>query len=67
MINSDSTKIWQRGSGAPVGLASSAFLETPAELHIKSHVRGVEQISFHGANGYTVRIHEFMVTTIKFL
>ena len=39
MRNSDSTKNWEHIPGAPVGLASFAFLETPAELLIKSQVR----------------------------
>ena len=40
MRNSDFTKNWEHGPGATVGKASSAFLETPAELLIKSQVRG---------------------------
>ena len=35
MSNSDSTKNREQGPGAPVWKASSAFLETPAELFIK--------------------------------
>ena len=33
----------------------------------KRKLRHVEQISFHGADGYTATIHEFMMTTIKLL
>ena len=40
MSNSDSTKSWEHGLGSPVGLASSAFQETPAKLFIKSLIRG---------------------------
>ena len=40
MITSNSTKNWEHRPGAPVGYASSAFLEIPAELLIKSQVRG---------------------------
>ena len=40
MGKTDSTKNWGHGLGAPVGLMSSAFLETPAELLIKSQVLG---------------------------
>ena len=79
MSNSYSTENWEQGPGAPVhvGSGSSAFLETPAELLIRNQVRGRrkrkgniwhdEQISFHGANEYTVTIHEFMMATIRIL
>ena len=36
MSNSDSTKNWEHGPVAPVGKTSSAFLETPTEMLIKS-------------------------------
>ena len=39
MCTSDSIKNWEHGPGAPVGYASSAFLETPTEFLIKV-VRG---------------------------
>ena len=39
MSKSDSTKNWEHGTDAPIGLASSAFIETPDELHIKKQVR----------------------------
>ena len=52
--------------------ASSAFLELPAELLIESHILGRQkkegkqrhgdQISFHGADIYTITIHEVMMT-----
>ena len=40
MSNSDSTKNSEYRPGALVGYTSSAFLETTAELLIKSHVQG---------------------------
>ena len=40
MTNSDSTKTLEHRPGALVDEVSSAFLETHAELSIKSHVRG---------------------------
>ena len=39
MSKSESTKNWQHGQDKPVGLTSSAFLETPAELLTTSQVR----------------------------
>ena len=38
--NSNSTKNLEHGPGVPVWEASYAFLETPAELLIKSQVQG---------------------------
>ena len=54
---------------------SSAFLEIPAELiaHTVSEIKsGVDEREkknsddFHEADGFTVTIHEFVGTTIKF-
>ena len=73
MSNSDSIKNLEHGQRVPVRYASSAFLETPANLliNVKSGPGKkpwhVEQISFHCAYGVIVTIHEFMMTTIKFL
>ena len=78
MSNYDSTKNSENGPGAPVGKASSAlFFRNTAELLIKSQVQGrrkrkgklshVEQTGFHGAGGYTVAIHKFIITTINVL
>ena len=40
MSNSDSTKNWEYSPGGPVRYAFFAFLETPAELLIKSQFQG---------------------------
>ena len=69
MGNTDFTKNWEHGPGAPVGYASSAFrvAHVQGRRKMKGKERHNEQISLHGADGYTVNIHEFMIATIKLL
>ena len=76
MSNSYSTKHWEHGPGAPVGLASYAFVETPSELLIKvksgEEERGKENYdtlnkSVLWSDEYTRTIHKFIITTLKFL
>ena len=53
MSNSDSMKKWKHGPDAPVGSASSAFLETPAEFLINSQVRGIGKRIVHDDDNKT--------------
>ena len=61
MNNPDSTKIWEHGPGAPVRLAPSAFLETPAELLIKK-VKSV--IDERGKENYDTLNKSFFMVLI---